>query len=78
MTILIFLKVVKLQQNPSGPIQVFMVENMVKNNDFPTFSFPGDLAINWWSYNNLVCVALIQGHLSTADVNDAKIHGLGF
>ena len=55
-----------------------MVENMVKNDDCATLSLPGDLAINWWCYNNGVRIALIQGHLSTADVNDAKIYGLGF
>ena len=60
-----------------GPIQVFMVENMVKNNDDPIFSLPGDLAINWWYYDNGVRIALTGGHLSPADVNDQNTHGLG-
>ena len=45
--------------------------------DDPIFSVPGDIAMNWRYANNGVRIALTGGHLSDADSDDDKTHGLG-
>ena len=60
-----------------GPKQVYIISNITKNIDDPIFSIPGDIAINWWYFNNGCRMALTGGNLSPADADDDNTHGFG-
>lgn len=54
-----------------------MIPNIANINDDPIFSVSGDIAMNWWFYDNGVRIALTGGHLSDENDNDQNTHGLG-
>ncbi|XP_063689988.1 uncharacterized protein LOC134822717 [Bolinopsis microptera] len=60
-----------------GPIQESVADDADNLGDDPIFSVGGDLAFNWTYSNNGCRIALTEGHLSGADVNDDNTHGLG-
>lgn len=60
-----------------GPIQNFTIPNITNVDDDPIFSVSGDIALNWWYYDNGVRISLTGGHLSAQNDNDENTHGLG-
>lgn len=54
-----------------------MIPDITNINNDPIFNVTGDLAMNWWYYNNGARIALDGGYLSSENSNDENTHGLG-